>query len=454
MKRKPSRYSLNLSPTAQRRLFGGGMAAAAAVFTYWFLFAEGMPIFWGPTASAAEIAKGRELFEHEWQPNDPMAHGDGLGPVFNAKSCATCHFQGGLGGGGNNEHNAVGFEVHSRPGDPNFHTGTIHNFSTDPNQRESFKLVKSLFPTIPGRTFQSGSEGCRTTTTIPDFDPVTTQQVQTTSLFGAGWIDLISDKAIIKNFRNRGIKTVARELSMEFSNVPVGRIRHVEGGVGKFGWKGQFARLDDFVAAACANELGLGTPHKEQAVPLTGNKSDVQPDLDKKQFRSLVSFVKTLPKPVQVDGPEVEQGKAVFENVGCAICHVPNMGGVKGVYSDFLLYTLEDPQPHGSGRGDYTQPPAELNLASRSDDDPKPAEWKTPALWGVADSAPYLHDGSARSLKEAILRHRGDATLVLKRFEEASPAEQGALLAFLGSLKAPPDAPQLRDTNITRLVKR
>ncbi|MFO0801555.1 MAG: di-heme oxidoredictase family protein [Gemmataceae bacterium] len=221
----------------------------------------------------------------------------------------------------------------------------------------------------------------------------------------------------------------------------------------KFGWR-QFARLDDFVAAACANELGLGTPYREQAAPLTGNKSGCAAGPGQEVFCSLVSFVKTLPKPVQVDGPEVEQGRAVFANVGCAICHVPNMGGVKGVFSDFLLYTLEDPQPHGSGRGDYTQPPAELNLASRSDDDPKPAEWKTPALWGVADSAPYLHDGSARSLKEAILRHRGDATLVLKRFEEASPAEQGALLAFLGSLKAPPDAPQLRDPSITRLVKR
>lgn len=453
MKRKKSRYSLNLSPTAQRRLFGFGMLGAAAVFAYWFLFSEGMPIFWGPTASAAEIAEGRELFEHEWQPNDPMAHGDGLGPVFNAKSCATCHFQGGLGGGGNNEHNAVGFEVHSRPGDPNFHTGTIHNFSVDPNQKESFKLVKALYPTIPGRTFQSGPEGCRTTTTIPDFDPVTTQPVQTTALYGAGWIDLISDKAIIKNFRNRGIKTVAKELTFEFGSVPVGRIRYVDGGVGKFGWKGQFARLEDFVAAACANELGLGTPNREQAVALTGNKADVAPDLDKYQFRSLVSFVKTLPKPVQIDAPEAEQGREVFTAVGCAVCHVPNMGGVKGVYSDFLLYTLDDPVPHG-GRDDYSKPPIQLNLPSRSDEEPKLSEWKTPALWGVADSAPYLHDGSAATLKEAIIRHRGDAKIVTKKFEESSQSDQTALLAFLGSLKAPPTAPQLRDPSITKLAKR
>jgi len=453
MRRRKNRYSLNLSPTAQRRLFGFGLLGAASVFAYWFLFSDGLPILWGPSASAAEIAEGRELFEHEWAPNDPLAHGDGLGPVFNAKSCATCHFQGGLGGGGNNEHNALSFEVQPRPGDHNFHTGSVHNFSIDPGQKESVKQLKAMFPTIPGRTFESGSSSCRMTVTIPDFDPVTVQPVQTTALFGAGWIDLISDRAIIRNFRSRGMTEAVRELSLKFDGVPIGRIRYVDGGVGKFGWKGQFARLEDFVAAACANELGLGTPRTEQAKPLTNPKSSAEPDLDRKQFRSLVSFVKTLPKPVEAGNAEASHGKELFATVGCAVCHVPNMGGVKGVYSDFLLYTLEDPPPQG-GRGDYSVPPPSLNLPARPDEDPKPAEWKTPALWGVADSAPYMHDGSAATLRDAIVKHRGDAKGVTKKFEELAPQDQAALLAFLGTLKAPPNAPQLRDATITRLVKK
>lgn len=453
MRRRKSRYSLNLSPSAQRRLVGFGVFGTAAVLAYWFLLSDGMPIIWGPSASAAEIAQGRELFEHEWTPNDPLAHGDGLGPVFNAKSCATCHFQGGLGGGGNNEHNATGFEVHARPGDPNFHTGTIHNFSVDPAQQESTKQLKTLFPLIPGRTFQTGSPGCQTTTVIPDFDPVHIQPVQTTALFGAGWVDLISDRAIIKNARNRGVKEAVAELSLKFDGIPVGRIRHVAGGVGKFGWKGQFANLEDFVAAACANELGLGTPASEQAKPITGPSRSAEPDLDKKQFRALVSFVKTLPKPIEADGDATAYGKELFTKVGCAVCHVPNMGGVRGVYSDFLLYTIEDPPPPG-GRGDYSEPPPSLQLASRSDDQPKLSEWKTPALWGVADSAPYLHDGSAPTLRDAIIRHRGDAKGVTKKFEELNPADQAALIAFLGTLKAPPDAPALRDPSITQLVRK
>src|SRR5262249_27633913 len=50
-------------------------------------------------------APGRELFQREWSPNDSRSHGgDGLGPMFNAKSCAECHHQGGVGGAGLNAH--------------------------------------------------------------------------------------------------------------------------------------------------------------------------------------------------------------------------------------------------------------------------------------------------------------------------------------------------------------
>lgn len=457
---------LNLA--AQRRLFGLGTLGVVAAATYWAFFSTGIPVIWGPSASAAEVAAGRDLFEHQWAPNDPFAHGDGLGPVFNAKSCAACHFQGGLGGGGTNEHNALGFEVSPRPGDPIFLTGTVHNFSVDPAQKESVAGVKKLYPVIKGRTetVTGGDPHCRytTTITIPDFDPVRTQPVQATALFGAGWIDLISDKAIRQNRNKRAAAGSIGELSLKFTDVPVGRLRVVSGGVGKFGWKAQFATLEEFVAAACANELGLGTPMTEQAKPITGPARAAEPDLDRRQFRSLVSFVKTLPKPVEaVPASPAEQnaaarGKELFASVGCAICHVPDMGGVKGVYSDFLMYTLDDPIPPGGGGGGGprydNEPPPQLQLPPRPDDEPKPSEWKTPALWGVADSAPYLHDGSAGSLKDAIQRHRGDAKAVTEAYRKLTSADQEAVVSFLKTLKAPSEAIPLRDPSVTRLAKR
>ncbi len=444
-----------LSPTGQRSAAALAFLAVTAVAAYWHFFSDGLPIVWGPSARASEITAGRELFEHEWAPNDPLAHGDGLGPVFNARSCAACHFQGGLGGAGGLEHNAVSFEVFPRPGDPTFVTGSLHNFSTDPALKETERKLRSLYPVVKGRTIETGTSSCRMTTVIPDFDPVRTQSVQTTALFGAGWIDLISDRAILRNARNRGIRTAAKELSFEFDTVPVGRARRVAGGVGKFGWKAQFATLEEFVAAACANELGLGTPSTEQAKPLVGANPGTGPDLDKKQFRSLVAFVKTLPKPVEVAGASsAVRGKGLFGTVGCAVCHVPDMGWVKGVYSDFLLYTLEDPPKPGS-TGDYgSGPPPQLQLPARPDDDPKPDEWKTPTLWGVADSAPYLHDGSAPTLADAILRHRGDAGSVTEKYKNLSPGDRAAVVAFLGTLKAPPDAPPLSNPAVTKLGRK
>jgi CxxC motif-containing protein (DUF1111 family) len=318
-----------------------------------------------------------------------------------------------------------------------------------------------MYPAIRGRTIQSrsGSGECSysTTITIPDFDPVRTQSVQPTALFGAGWVDLISDRAILRNARNRTVGTVARELALKFDDIPVGRVRRVAGGVGKFGWKGQFAKLEEFVAAACANELGLGTPSTEQAKPLNAPIQTVAPDLDRKQFRSLVAFVKTLPKPVEVipeqsaEREAAVRGKDLFAKVGCAVCHIPDVGGVKGIYTDFLLYTLDDPPPPG-GAGSYAPPPPpQLELPSRPDDEPRPEEWKTPALWGVADSAPYLHDGSAPTLRDAIIRHRGDAKSVLGKYQALNASDQGDVITFLGTLKAPPDAPKLNDPWITRL---
>src|SRR5438874_9411002 len=151
MRRRKSRFSLGLSPTGQRRVFGLGLLGVALVALYWGFFSDGLPIIWGPSASAAEVAAGRELFEHEWEPNDPLAHGDGLGPVFNARSCAACHFQGGLGGGGGLEHNVLAFEVGPRPDDPTFRTGTVHNSSVEPALRETEQSLRALFPVVPGR---------------------------------------------------------------------------------------------------------------------------------------------------------------------------------------------------------------------------------------------------------------------------------------------------------------
>src|SRR5688572_8451390 len=87
-----------------RRWLGYGVVLALGLGSAWFL-SPGLPVWWGPRASAREREAGQILFEREWAAFDEQTHGDGLGPVFNARSCVACHFQGGVGGGGTNEFN-------------------------------------------------------------------------------------------------------------------------------------------------------------------------------------------------------------------------------------------------------------------------------------------------------------------------------------------------------------
>ena len=442
----------------QRKIVGYALAAFVVFGGYWTFFSGGLPILWGPTASAGEIAAGRELFEHEWQPNDPLAHGDGLGPVFNAKACVSCHFQGGVGGGGEVMHNAVNYEVLPRPNDPELHVGTVHNFSVGKGQKETFAALRRMYPVLKGEQPPAPPPspdphcGYVAPPRKPDFDPVRTDSVNTTALFGAGWVDLISDKAILLNARKRAVRNVVNEVAADFSDIPVGKVRLLpDGRVGKFGWRGQFAALEDFVTAACANEIGLGTPHTPQPKPLTRPAAaDVAPDLDKKQFRSLVAFVKTLPRPVEEPSAAAERGLEVFTSVGCAACHMPDLGGVTGVYSDFLLYTLDDPTPPG-GPDPYGP---ELPDRPRPTDLPRPEEWKTPPLWGVADSAPYMHDGGSPTLQSAIRRHRGEGKGVSEAFNRLPAADQAAVITFLKSLRTPADAPPVSVPATKLIAKR
>jgi CxxC motif-containing protein (DUF1111 family) len=265
--------------------------------------------------------------------------------------------------------------------------------------------------------------------------------VNSTALFGAGWIDRISGKTIRHESMKVATAKVGDEIAGRFGGMAPGRPRVLpDGRVGKFGWKAQFATLEEFVAAACANEIGLGNPGMEQARPMVSlNYPEVERDLTDSQFRSLVAFVDTLPRPVEVSPSDqaqrqrAERGKALFGEVGCAACHVPDMAGVAGVYSDFLLHRLDD---RSNGGGGYREsPPVPL-----PEDYPLPEEWKTPPLWGVADSAPYFHDGGSPTLEAAVRRHHGDAESATEAYRNLPADDQGALIEFLKTLKAPSDA--------------
>jgi CxxC motif-containing protein (DUF1111 family) len=390
---------------------------------------------------------GEVLFHHEWKPNDPLsASGDGLGPVFNASSCVACHHQAGSGGAGGLEHNVTTFVVEPvRVRNCNQiqivgqrREGVIHSQAT--RYQETLQQVHTGLPAIaqPSLAMLVSLRGMESRK-IQFPQGVHLSQRNTPALFGARLIDEIPDRLIIANERSEKLQSGLAPGKTE--DIPVGRAnRLADGRIGKFGWKAQTASLSDFVQAACANELGLGNPGQAQPRPL-GNPNYLPSgiDLTTEQCNQITTYVASLPRPTErlpEDSLMRDQslvGQKLFRSIGCADCHVPNIGSVEGIYSDLLLHNMGQTL---EGGGSYNEPPPDLPGPS-PDGSPDPGEWRTPPLWGVADSAPYLHDGRAATLEEAIKLHSGQGTRAASRFSSLGKREQDEVVAFLKTLQAP-----------------
>ncbi len=350
--------------------------------------------------AVAGVDEGQVLFEHAWTPDDPMsAAGDGLGPLYNATSCAECHNQGGSGGAGGSDHDVLLLPVQ----------GMVPHFGTSPayDEHRSGQFRPSHVPEFHCGTafmeFMSQFESVRR---------------QTPALFGIGQLDGVSEDAL------DAARTAGEAQGMS------GRIaRDADGRPGRLGWKGQMTSVDAFVEAACANELGLGTPNVPQLRdPTRPDTARVGPDLDAGQVASLAAFVSSLPPPPTPDSTtRATAGRATFEATGCTGCHVEQIGSVNGAWTDLLLHDLGFELADGSaGYG----VPQVTELASAA----QASEWRTPPLWGVGSTSPYLHDGRARTLDQAIRLHGGEADEVRERYAALSRGQRGELLAFLSSL--------------------
>lgn len=295
-------------------------------------------------------------------------------------------------------------------------------------------------------------------------------QRNTTALWGGGLIDRIPDSAIL---------AAAKMKHTDFPQV-TGRVHRLAGGkIGRFGWKGHKASLYDFTMAACGTELGLQVPGHDQAkVPYKPDYKPTGLDLNRKEVDALVDFLKELPAPIQrkANHPgiakQLSEGEQLFATIGCAACHAKKLGNVDGLFSDLLLH---DMGPDLGAIGSYgvpsfpepSQPDPAGNLADRTSEGnpadgtapgnatpnnqkkqpaapqvkvavgPTMQEWRTPPLWGVRDSAPYLHDGRAETLEQAIALHAGESARARLRLFMLGASQRAKVVAFLKSLSAP-----------------
>ncbi len=439
---------------ASLRAFCGALGASFLLLT----------VLAGPTrADDDSAARGRELFERTWQSSSaPHPAADGLGPLFNERSCVACHSLGGIGGAGPDDKNvdlltpsaaelsSSGPDDRFRKVHPGFATAStivLHKFSTDTDAYGEFRnRMLGLDPRIlhePARQQSAELAIFRGQSRVPN-RAVKVGRVEfivsrrnTTPLFGLGLIDRIPDFEI---------NSVARQQARR--GVVSGRF------LGRFGWRGQVKNLDNFVRSACATELGLQLATHRQPINPVGKPEDPlvrRPfDISAQECRDLTEFVARLPKPRRVLSDDRQQlvriknGEALFDSVGCAECHRPTLADVSGLYSDLLVHemgpSLADPAPAPidpllpSAAGYYEN----VELANERRLVEARREWKTPPLWGLRDSAPYLHDGRAETVDEAIKLHGGEAQFAVYRYRELPSPQRQNLLAFLETLAAPP----------------
>jgi CxxC motif-containing protein (DUF1111 family) len=385
-----------------------------------------------------DAVNGRRLFLHEWKANDRLSpNGDGLGPAFNARSCVACHGQVESGGAGPKDTNvdmisvSAGSRTKLALGEQDW-LARLH-----PAFRDSNAFVLHRHDTTPGydawrETLLSNGLNRQDGTSSVQWGEflVIHSRRNPPLLFGAGLIDAIPEAYFpIVPRRPAGFPEIK------------GHASRLKGGkAGRFGWKAQVADLNEFTLAACAGELGLEVPGHHQGIdPLDPNHKASGLDLTAAQCADLVAFLSALPAPIldrsarARQGLEAEAGRRYFDQIGCAACHSPDVGPARGIYSDLLLHDMG--QRLSDGAQYYGEPSSETSsdgtIAARAQ------EWRTPPLWGLRDTGPYLHDGRAGTIEQAIALHDGEAQATVRRFARLKKTERASVLRFLSSLAVP-----------------
>lgn len=231
-------------------------------------------------------------------------------------------------------------------------------------------------------------------------------------VFGRGYVEAVADAEL---------ERVARDQA-DHPHVS-GRVPRLEDGtIGRFGLKSKLATLEGFVAEAYLNDMGITSPHRPHE-----EGEDAKPgiDLEADVVEQVADYVRMLAIPSRAETP----GADLFEQVGCATCHVPTMrtranhpirqlAGIDApIYSDLLLHDMGVDLADGIAEGP----------ASGS-------EWRTSPLIGIRHMNAYLHDGRARTVAEAVRMHAGEARFAREAFGQLADEARGRLIRFVESL--------------------
>ncbi len=347
-----------------------------------------------PDLSAEMLAafeRGREVFVRRF------VRAEGHGPDFNVNSCKACHEIPVVGGSAPLYRNF--FLVGRVQPNGSFQPAMENN---QPVAR-SFSYVRTQRETIPLDTLVA--------------------QRSAPPIFGLGVFEKLSDAEIAAN---------SDPTDLDGDGIS-GR-NNIDGPlVGRFGYKSQEGGLIDFVRGPFFNHMGITSdfpvippPGQLSALaqvapppaPLTDNDGVPDPEISDEDLVDLVIFLRELapPAPLPMDDT-ARRGEGLFFSTGCAKCHVPNLkqtGEPALAYTDLLVHDMGPELADGV-----------VQLLAQGN------EFRTQPLWGVRHHAPFLHDGRAATLDDAIRAHGGEAQSIRDAYAGLPQADRDAIVAFL-----------------------
>ncbi len=340
---------------------------------------------------------------------------DGLGPTYNAQSCAECH--------------------------QNVVTGGASQIAEHRTGRVD--ASGGFFESLGGSLIHSRATNPAIVERVAFEDDVRTFRISTNTL-GNGFIECVANETLL------GIRDAQpAEIRGTAVMVPV-----LEGGnamrVGRFGWKNQHASLESFSADAYLNEMGITSPlfpdentSAGRDVSFgTGFDTVADPEDEGEDVKAFANFMRSTKAPSRGRiTRDVQAGEALFNQVGCNGCHVSSLrtarpgqfinGGAFRIplalgnkiihpYSDFLSHDI------GTGDGIPVLPGPEY-AATRN-------LIRTAPLWALRTRNRLMHDGLSFTKQEAIQRHINQGAGARDRYNALTDQQRNLVLAFLDSL--------------------
>lgn len=348
----------------------------------------------------------------------------GLGPVFNATSCADCHQNPVTGAASQITEIRVGHK--------------------DDNGNFVNPTVPITGGTIGGRSLINDRATCPDAQEhVPDSENIRALRAVLNTL-GDGFVEAIDDATLMNIAANQpglsGGRIHGEAIQVAILEAP-GQTR-----VGRFGWKDQHGSVLSFVADAYVNEMGITSRLKPVDMTtickVKADPEDVPDALGMANIDHFTQFIRGTKVPPRdlalAQSDDGMAGQGVFERIGCNMCHVESMttvpsgtvldGGTFTVpdalgnkvihpFSDFLLHDV------GTGDGIVQGGPPDTA-----------AKLRTVPLWGLRTKARFMHDLASLTLEAAIRRHGGEARHVERSFQNLTEIERQQLLVFLKSL--------------------